>query len=537
MSHNAPTNKTWEICFALLLAAAYAYILAVFITNQHYRGPYWYFFNADPSYAFLIGSLGLANLDGTHFTYHPGITPQLIGAAVLRIAHSLQFENTNIVVSVISKPEKYIYCISLTLLALYMITHATLAFYTKKHFKCDLLLQLCILATPFVNKYPVTDIGGSEFYGFTCESTTPFLMNLLLLIILATYHRLTTKDSTAKNTAAISGVLATIGTLNKITLAPIMAFTFFIQRNPNAKKKWAIAAAATFCTIGLPLLLNINIFIEFIDTISKGSGLYGSGPQTFVSLDNIIDNATAYATNYYTEAFITAIATLTICISRNTTKRTELTILTYITLAQIITTLLVIKHYQPRYLFPLNHTTPLLLYFSHKILHEKISPKFATSASLILLTLFPTFSIPKTFQHQNRTSTEAQDITDIYNIINSNPDIRSSQHIYPLNNSSQANALAFGNAWARTPFAKTISEAHPETLYYIYGDFYSLVGQKVETANIRGDLYIFGPTLHLKNGDLKKLNIDVIYRNSSQFIAKLSTPLNSPAPEINGTEK
>lgn len=71
---------------------------------------YYYLYNSDPSYEYLINSLNLAQLKGYGVGHidHPGTSVQVIGAFVLKFYYISFNENADIVTHVITNPEMYL---------------------------------------------------------------------------------------------------------------------------------------------------------------------------------------------------------------------------------------------------------------------------------------------------------------------------------------------------------------------------------------------------------------------------------------------
>jgi len=107
---------------------------------------------ADPSYAYLINSLSLAQMDGYHIGHvdHPGTPLQILGAKTIKILYTFSHEKDNIAEDVLYRPEVYINAIDYTLIILNSIglyIMGIIIFSVKKNIYISLFFQ----TVPFVS--------------------------------------------------------------------------------------------------------------------------------------------------------------------------------------------------------------------------------------------------------------------------------------------------------------------------------------------------------------------------------------------------
>lgn len=485
-------RKYIKNCLLLLLTvAACFYVITIHTIAKEGNGPYWYFNNADPSYAFLMSSLCLADLEKTKFTYHPGVTPLLIGSATMRAMHAVQDSGKTLASSVVDDPERYIAMVSNVFLVLYLATFVGLSIYTIFYVR-NMFLTLCVLVSPFVRRIDVNAVYP-DFFGFSCESAIPFLMNLLLLAIVVTYRHSRQNSIPPQSVSALTGVLAVAGTLNKVPLAPAFLLLFLLQAKEN-RRAWLLAALISFIVLGVPLFVNAGVFFEFVGGIVRNTGIYGSGQQGVIKLSLLAENFIRYIREMPLPASILFVAIIVLFSTMKGEGVPERTFLFYLVLVFLSTLFMVLKHYAYRYFIVLNYLTPMLAFFSYKIVKDKIkgiNKNILHICAILMLLIFPYKCLPV----YPAADARSRDVRKVFAYINdAYPDLDWKKLISTLQVSTPANALAFGNGWAGGAYLAGIMQRFPDDIvYYMYDAFRGLDGRVISPEALPpGPLLIWG---------------------------------------------
>ena len=104
---------------AALLPLPLLVIFTTFHLNEA-KGPYWLGTNLDPTYAYLMNSLNIANLHRPRHTDHPGTSVQIAGGLIIRTLN-LRSDETATAKNVITSPERYVQVINDVLILFYAL--------------------------------------------------------------------------------------------------------------------------------------------------------------------------------------------------------------------------------------------------------------------------------------------------------------------------------------------------------------------------------------------------------------------------------
>lgn len=243
-------------------------IWSLFLT---YINGYFFLFNIDPEYPYLINGLNISVLDFSRIghTDHPGTPFQIITAIFLRITH-LVAGRGNIIDDVIARPEMYLSCLSFYLT---FITSIILFWLGKIVYKLS------------GNIVGVIIIQSSLFLNFILmDVLTRYIPDRLLVIIVLLFIGIIYKYFYDKNYSSIrfsivSGLLMGIAVMTKINFFPILIVSLIILRNNKDRLIYIGAFSITAFTLFLPIIKRHYIFRNFLTRILFHDGLYGKGTE------------------------------------------------------------------------------------------------------------------------------------------------------------------------------------------------------------------------------------------------------------------
>ena len=383
---------------AIACALAYVWLFV------HYINPTPYHFYHDPEMAYMIDSLGVFKGELYDFCQHPGTPVALIGSFVFALTYPFLGPTNDFLMYHLENPELFmsiargLLTIAHIVAAILLIKHAI----RVKHW-FDALFAVAVAASFYV---------VSAYLGFRSVilwDHNSFNMPFGSLLLLALFVTLISEPISGWRVLAIgfaAGVLTAaqvyfvtwvIGIL--VTLA-----TFYLLQRHSWKQ-----IVLHCCYIGLASLLGFvsstvpftnstcrKEFIRWIDGIIFHQGLYGTGESGIMSANQIGSNLLRmWADNPLLCIGIVLVLT-TLGVALYSKRRVGISppvlkaLFAGLTVQLVVTTVLILKHYNATYLLALAAILPLLLALVHRLLGS-FDWKFKAlyvAVSLIVLTGF-----------------------------------------------------------------------------------------------------------------------------------------------------
>ena len=249
-------------------------LFAAGVLLKHEHGPYYLRNNFDPEYNYLLNSLSLLTWHAPRHNDHPGVTLQLLGAAVewLKWLGSFLFGNRkSLSDSVLSRPESYLRMMNLVLnvlLGCALYWSASAVYRVSKSLASAMLLQGTVvvyhqtfLALPRVSPEPLLIAIGLG------------LMAVLAPVVLAEEGDAVSDPRLATTAGAVFG----LGLMTKVTFAPWAAVVLLFSQKSH-RRRFLMAACATVLILLLPIATRIPHMASWFTLLATHSGSYGEGP-------------------------------------------------------------------------------------------------------------------------------------------------------------------------------------------------------------------------------------------------------------------
>ena len=258
--------------------------------NLSIQGPFYSFYNIDPSYAYLFNGFELLHFHAPGHVDHPGTTTQLFMAAVIFIQWLFTvgscFLSQQPIPSLdhlfFTQPDAFLYTGAISLAFINSVLFAFVSYKLWGHAK-NLAVILAFQLGLFLF-FPVVQ----TFSMFTPEPmllTGVLLLNLALLPILF--------NAELKNEpkyAHYFGWALGFGMATKVTFLPLALFLFFY---PAALRKNLLKfAVVSFLICTFPIWGRYLNMLKWLFKIAFHQGHYGSGAIGLVDNAKIIDNLT-----------------------------------------------------------------------------------------------------------------------------------------------------------------------------------------------------------------------------------------------------
>ena len=251
---------------ALRLLPVPLLLLAAALATLESRGPFWLGTNSDPSYVYALNSLRVAEGHAPTHLDHPGLTVQLLGAAVFRASHRLSHRTEPIVDDALARPETYLRTTARTFLVLFagsLFLLGLAVFALTKRWSLAWTTPLGPLLSPSV-LFELTDVKPE-----------PILYLIAVLLAAAVGAALAVGDPDRSPFPATFGALVGLAIATKLTALPLLVCPLVLHRTWRARLVCGLSAAGAFVLCALPAWPNWRLGARFVWRLSSGTGLYG----------------------------------------------------------------------------------------------------------------------------------------------------------------------------------------------------------------------------------------------------------------------
>lgn len=457
---------------------------AVFFTGLHkYKdalGEYYLGRNYDPSYAYLINSLNLAQFKGygVGLISHPGTPVQEIGAVVLLITHSMKSGNTDIVTDVFENPEYYLNKICSTFL--FLISTAIFLLGSAVYLKLK-----SITTALFFQLTPFSFYSEDIYFQLTNVSVEPLLVFTALLLIASIILFLNKADSEKHNLnyAVVFGILCGLGMSVKISFFPVMIIPFLMLKKFRLKGVLILSSVISFLIFIYPAFSshNVNEFILWVRDLVTHSGKYGTGTENLVDTSSYLNNVRIIFSKNLVFTF-TYISALIIWIMQLTEKyklkirsNRYFILLPGIFLAMTFQILIVAKHFSLYYMIPAYIFSIPGLYALNSVLLSVFPDLIITkkgkytyySVTVILIIVYSVIQIRMINKDRKQSAVARNEARKIISALES--EFKNSIVISSYECSSREFALYLGSSYGGTRYNSYISlvkEKYPKDIFF-----------------------------------------------------------------------
>lgn len=280
-------NNRLKKIFLLIIPLIFLAGAFLLKTNQ---GPYYIGFQYDPSYAYLISSLNMAQMSGIEVKHidHPGTPVQMIGAGVICTVHYIKGNESDIVEDVLLNPEEYLSYIDFTLIIINSIGLIILGVISYKLFSSiskSLLLQL----------FPFTSVSILSLLNYVRpENFLIFIVSIFIASLLMFVKNLSNDIMSKKHIKYILliGVICGLGTAAKLTFIPLIVIPLVLFRSIKFKVIFVSVIVVSFLIFISPVLTfsNANYFYHWVINIFIFTKRYGKGEPDFVDPVSFLGN-------------------------------------------------------------------------------------------------------------------------------------------------------------------------------------------------------------------------------------------------------
>lgn len=480
--------------FSLLLLLLIPVSVLIFRANANKT--YWQA-SYDPSYSYLLNGLNLAYEHGNVGLYqHPGATVHLLSAAIINLTYKFRTVDTNLRDDVLLNPELYLKYISWVILLLscgVILLNGYLVYRFSNNIIHGLLFQLVsIYSLNTVMGYyslgpdPILLMSGSSLIVLFMAI---YIYNVKLGQLQLNYELNKTKTVVTLSISTLAaGILMAFCLATKLNTLPLMVLPL-IMFDRTDKLKYLFVLGFSFILFTLPISNHYKDFIVWGKGLLINSGNYGTGKSTFIDLSKVLDNIKSIIVHEY---ILITILLITAAYLLNSAFRKKMgaqeKFLMAVLLVEFLIVLMVVKHFELRYLMPIYPLTAInLILLTEKLAVNNKTKKIAVIATTFIIILFKVGLYPVQEQ-MALNKPEKEDVIKIYS----------------EGCSSKEYALRFGDF--------TASNANADALEKLYGkgDYFYIVWNyqvydwkgKVDLSNIfkqEKTVYFYAAERFIKN--------------------------------------
>lgn len=329
------------------------FFLLVCIFRKSNMVPY-YMISIDPEYAYLFNGLTLAEFK-THLGHldHPGTPLQVLIALIIHLVYFFSGSG-GLIEDVFANPTKYLETASYTIIAI-----NTAALYIAGRFVFRTTGN--VFASCFIQVAPFSAVILPTLFERVIPDTL-FIASVSIIIAASMYF---VKNSDNSKTLKqqfryifVFSLISAVAVSVKINFAPLIFIFFALLRDWKARSVFVAMSSVLFFIVSFPVLFQIVKFYRWVRDLILNEGIYGKGSRSIVNPDTYLPNLKQifYDNPFFTVALIISIFTLVLVYVSKQNKNKRIAIycrlLTGISAVMLVQTLIVAKHYFPRYIIP-----------------------------------------------------------------------------------------------------------------------------------------------------------------------------------------
>lgn len=489
-------------------------LLIVSISLKNYQGPYFTRGQYDPSYAYLINSLNLAQLSGFGVGHvdHPGTPLQVFGAVVIKFVHLFNNHENDLAKEVIMNSESYLSKIDYTLIILNFLGLFVLGVITYKIYS-SILVSILLQLTPFT-----TTSIFADFSYVRPENMLMFVICIFISFLILFINSRSLNFKKKLYYTIILGIICGLGIATKITFFPLIIIPFLLFRGIKFKLFFFTAVSVSFLIFVIPAISseNLKYFTHWVYSLFIHTKKYGRGaPSVFEPISFLLNVKTILLKEWFFDfayflICITLAVNLKFCYkdilqklknihfknkqdtgnvsSDDILHENNFRLAIGIFLAMTLQIIIVAKHYGNNYMFPALTLSVLGVFTSINILgislHKNLSEKMSNIIYAILILIITVNGIYSfnSWKNYNKILTEESD--KFLNYTKNN-----------LNDSVIVTAIRVSSIeyafWGTMPYAGTqkntylgiLDSIYPSRIFFYNGRCYNFNEDTTETTN------------------------------------------------------
>ncbi|MBC8339908.1 MAG: hypothetical protein H8E39_14595 [Alphaproteobacteria bacterium] len=356
-------------------------------------GPAWLWFNLDPDYFYLLDALNILNLTTPGHVMHPGTTVQWLSALILKLAHPATPSGA-LTGMVLAEPEPNLQLIAVTFTGFTAMALWGLGAAGRRVFGGWTAAGFLQLA-PFMSM-----VVFKHAYRVKPEA---LLVLTMLVLAWAVVTSLTPGVLARRRVlfGILFGAIAGFGVATKITAFPVFLLPVFVLGAGAGMRVWSgsvlvygLAAFAALVLFTLPAIGAYQIFLDWMVTISQGSGAYGGGASgDFMNWAGYPKQVLKlFKRPAFHVVFLISVVVLALTLRRRVRDGDPLTsdteglalVLAGIVVSQLAHVLLVAKQANAMYMIPSFVLIPLAFVLAWR-LGERLLPRSLATGAVVLL--------------------------------------------------------------------------------------------------------------------------------------------------------
>ena len=244
-------------------------------------------YNSDPSYAYLFNGLLILAQQAPHHIDHPGTPLQTLIALLVYLqwvfVKLFNTVNADVLVAVMTEPERYLLFISRVLLALNALA---LFFLGKKIYQSTKSLFFAMFCQCSLLTYGVF---GTKLLYPAPEALVASLSLCMLAVLAPIIFQSPLAEKEQKKITLLAGVIFGLGFAVKLTFFPMVGLLLLL----NTWRQVALAGlAAVFAwLVGiLPMITKLPALFNWASNMFTHTGKYGSGGKGLIDYSQIAGN-------------------------------------------------------------------------------------------------------------------------------------------------------------------------------------------------------------------------------------------------------
>ena len=435
--------------------------------------------NTDPDYAYLLSSIDISNLKNSLMVVHPGTTVQIMSHFIMKCTHWVSRDSKNFQTAILKNPAFYLNVLNNIFALINIGLVFFLGFFTyiiTKQIFSGFLIQL----TPLLSSQTI--IFG--FRRITADVVLVFISILMILVPVKILHTDTIKirNKSIYFYAIILGLISGFGIATKVPFIPLLMIPLILLPFLKPRLIYCVSTTMSFFIFTMPIFSHYAKIVDFLKNIITHKGIYGHGRLSIFNPNDYIFNLLRLSKENIPFVILLIISIFFIFIvlkspgKRNAVKK-DLTfkLLMAVTTSQILSVIMVARHFKSKYLLSAFCLSGLLLYLLYNHISQQYPNKFSihwkkkeySDLPKIIMIVFCLGSLLFTYKqvaeyHHHRSEKLVESRAIEKEVENKFKDFGK---IYFYNASSVIHGLQFGHRW--TPiFEKKLRELYQDQYFY-----------------------------------------------------------------------